>query len=100
MSNGKDMAQEHGMGIFSFLAGDAFNNLGRCTQIKSPVLIIHGTADEVTPYRMGKEILATLRSEKKMVTIDGGNHNELEYVNAELYWSSIAEFLQSHGNGK
>ncbi|HOW57699.1 MAG TPA: alpha/beta hydrolase [Smithellaceae bacterium] len=100
LTSGRDMMKAHGLGLFAFIAGDSLNNLARCGEISSPVLIIHGTEDEVTPLRMGEQIFAALSSPKEMVTIKGGNHNELEWQDPSLYWNSIAKFINSRGNAR
>lgn len=97
LTSGKEMARSHGFGPLAVLAGDAFNNLKKLPEISSPVLIIHGDKDEVVPWAMGKQIFELLQCTKKMVTIRGGFHNDLEFQNLELYWNSIKEFVQMHG---
>jgi fermentation-respiration switch protein FrsA (DUF1100 family) len=95
MTSGRELAKYHGFGPFSVIAGNAFNNIEKCSNILSPVLIIHGDKDEVVPWAMGKKIYDILKITKKMITIEGGYHNDLEFRNHQLYWSSIAEFIQS-----
>jgi len=97
MTSGKEMARSHGFGPLAMFAGDAFNNLKKLPEIISPVLIIHGDKDEVVPWAMGKYIFESLAVSKKMVTIKGGFHNDLEFTNPELYWNSVKEFVQIHG---
>ena len=93
MTSGRQLAKDLGFGPFSIIAGDSFNNIEKCSQILSPVLIIHGDKDEVVSWAMGKEIYNTLKITKKMITIEGGHHNDLEFENPQLYWNSIAEFI-------
>ncbi len=45
--------------VFNFrftLPGDAFPNIDRMPRIKCPVFIIHGTWDEVVPFRNGERL--------------------------------------------
>ena len=94
MTSGRELAKYHGFGPFSVIAGNTFNNIEKCSDILSPVLIIHGDKDEVVPWAMGKKIYDTLKITKKIVTIERGYHNDLEFSNPQLYWNSIAEFIQ------
>lgn len=55
-----------------------------------PILIIHGTADRVVPYSQGKQ-LAAAKSNVDFVTIEGGDHNDLDGY--QLYWESINKFV-------
>lgn len=95
MTSGKEMARSHGFGPLAMLAGDAFNNWKKLPEIISPVLIIHGDKDEVVPWAMGQTIFEFLQVNKKMITIRGGFHNDLEFTNPELYWNSITEFVRT-----
>ncbi len=45
-------------------------------QVKAPVTILHGTDDEVIPYKQAKR-LKELHSQTELVTIRGGKHNNL-----------------------
>jgi uncharacterized protein len=45
------------------------------TQVKAPITILHGTRDEVIPYRQAQR-LATIKG-VKLVTISKGKHNNL-----------------------
>lgn len=98
LTTGKEYGKAHGFGVLSSLAGNAFNSLLACTSIRSPVLIIHGTDDEVIPFWMGKRIFETLHSPKRFIEISGGLHNSLEFNDPALYWSSIEDFISNSGS--
>jgi len=51
------------------------NNL-HLEKTKSPVLIFHGTNDNVVPYKEAKR-LATENRQAKLITLDKGTHNDL-----------------------
>jgi fermentation-respiration switch protein FrsA (DUF1100 family) len=92
-TNGKEMAHIIGLGPLSFIAGDTFNNLDKVKNIECPALVTHGDKDEVVPLSMGERIFTAINTPKKMVTIKGGHHNDLEDVDAALYWNSIKEII-------
>mgnify|MGYP000741865351 CR=1 FL=1 len=62
--------------------------------LEGGLLIIHGTADEVVPYRHGKKIYELAKCPKRMVTIKGGTHNELELAAPWRFWGAINTFLE------
>jgi len=63
---------------------------------KYPLMIFHGTRDEVVPYRSGKKLFDSLRNPNKtLITIDGGRHNDL-YSFPE-YWNELKNFLEETG---
>ncbi len=53
------------------------DNAANLPRIKSPIHIIHGTADEVIPYNHGKKLAESLGGEHALITIEGGQHNNL-----------------------
>ena len=46
-------------------------------QVGAPVLVVHGDADEVIPFRMGQALFALAKGPKRFVRIHGGGHNDL-----------------------
>jgi fermentation-respiration switch protein FrsA (DUF1100 family) len=58
------------------LMKDRFDSASRAPGIKVPVLIIHGTADEVINYEFGRT-LSTRFPTVKLLTVEGGHHNDL-----------------------
>lgn len=98
LTTAKDQAKAGGLWIISPLAGDAFNNVGKAKHLLCPVLILHGTEDEIIPLGMGKTLFNSIPSEKQFIEIFGAGHNNLtseEYQ--EKYWSPIEQFIQSKG---
>jgi uncharacterized protein len=94
LTTGREYACAHGLKWCSFIVGNGFNNLSKCGQITCPVLILHGTLDEVIPYSMGQTILSAIPGKnKKLVTIEKGFHNNLELVDPETYWNAIRDFI-------
>ena len=95
ITSGRAQAKAQGFGVFSFVAGKAFDNLSKISSVTCPLLIIHGTRDEVLSYSMGKAIFEAANTEKQFVTIAGGGHNNLSYVNPKKYWGAIKEFISA-----
>lgn len=80
----------------SFLIRDfAFANIDFIENIKTPVFILHGTADEIVPYEMGQKLFGKARTQKKMLTIEGAAHNNLPQQAGEDYWNKPAAFIAS-----
>jgi fermentation-respiration switch protein FrsA (DUF1100 family) len=52
---------------------------------RGPLLQVHGDADRVVPYALGRRLFAAANEPKRFVTVPGGDHNNLytpEYVRA------------------
>lgn len=75
------------------LAGNAFNNVEKIKLQKSPVLIIHGTRDSVTPYSMGVKLFEEGKPPKQMMTFENASHSDLQDIYADRYFSGIRDFI-------
>ena len=93
MTSGKAVGRQGGFGPLAFLAGDAFDNLSRIGRIRSPLLIVHGTADEVIPFAMGRELYDAAPQPKTFAPVRGAGHNDLGTAAAGAYWEAVAGFL-------
>jgi fermentation-respiration switch protein FrsA (DUF1100 family) len=93
LTSGRAVAREHGYGPFALFAGNAFNSLSKMDRVRTPLLILHGTADEVVPIAMGEQIYAAARGRKQMVVIEGAHHNDIAVFAPELYFESIRDFI-------
>ena len=67
--------------------------------VKCPVLIIHGTKDSVIPYRHGKELFELANEPKRLVAVEGGDHNTLvNDMGFANYLKVIKDFVDGAGN--
>jgi fermentation-respiration switch protein FrsA (DUF1100 family) len=57
------------------LVGDKFDNLAKAPSLTVPAVVVHGTDDEVIPFRMGERIAATLPG-ARFERVAGGHHME------------------------
>lgn len=86
-----DMAQIYYPFVPSLLIRYKLSSNEWVKNIKSPILFIHGTADEVIPYSQGQELFAETPGPKEFLTIENGEHNSLP-VHPE-YWDGLKSFL-------
>jgi uncharacterized protein len=68
----------------SLVVRDRFDTIAKAPRLRVPALVIHGDADEVIPYAMGREVAAAIPG-ARLVTVPGGHHNDLFAVDPELY---------------
>lgn len=59
-------------------------------QVSCPTLILHGDQDELIPYQFGLA-LSKLTKDGRLVTIEGGHHNDLG--DSDLFWAEAGIFL-------
>lgn len=68
------------------------NNVERVSNITKPLLIMGGSADEVTPFNMAEELeLQSVSPQKRLVKINGGTHNNLPSF--MTYKMALEDFL-------
>ncbi len=71
------------------LIEDRFDSIAKIGQVHAPVLVLHGDADTVVPYRLGRELFEAAAEPKKFVTFPGGGHSDLHRhggIRAVLEW--------------
>jgi hypothetical protein len=77
----------------SFLIRDPFDNLAALARYRGPVLVIHGTSDELIPSSQGATIAAATKGELRLY--DCG-HNCWD-PDRFPFWSDVTTFLTKNG---
>ncbi len=62
-------------------------------RVAAPVLVIHGTEDEVVPFRLGRRLFDLAPGRKAFAAIQGGGHNDLLALHGEELWGAVQRFL-------
>lgn len=76
-----------------WFTGDLFNTLGVVKRLQVPLLLMHGTADEVIPCAMGHELFGACPSEKRMHVVEGGLHKDLYVRDPDALTWAISQFV-------
>ena len=76
----------------SLLPFDRFHNLRHIRQVHTPVLVVHGTDDEVIPVSHGRRLYEAAGQPKQALWIDGAHHNDVPLVGGTRYWSALTAF--------
>lgn len=77
-----------------FLVTHRFDNRARLRELAGNggrVIIVHGTSDEVIPFRMARQLAADQPAHVELVGISGGRHNTIPETDPE----TLAEALKS-----
>ena len=77
------------------LLNQRFDSISKVTYLKVPVLFIHGTDDTLIPPEMSRQLYAAAPSPKKLLLIEGGEHDNSAAVGGERYLGPVGEFLRS-----
>ncbi|KAF3647922.1 putative F-box/kelch-repeat protein-like [Capsicum annuum] len=57
---------------------DIYKNIDKIPSVECPVLIIHGTADDVVDFSHGKQLFDLCKQKYDPLWVEGGNHCDLE----------------------
>jgi len=72
-----------------------YDNLDKIGRLKSPLLIFHGTRDDIVPHRMGKELFDRAQQPKSFYSIAGAGHNDTYDVGGAPYWERWRELVEA-----
>jgi len=77
--------------------GRNFFNKEKIRSIEMPTLIIHGEQDSLIPASEADILFENSGAKnKKLVIIPGADHNTVMFTDGELYFNSIAAFVESN----
>ena len=82
------------------LAGKAFDNVSKITRLEAPLLIVHGTFDQVIPIAMGRKVYEAAPGDKTFRIFEGVGHNNLSSQFAGQYWQAISAFILQHSESE
>jgi len=74
------------------LMRNQYRSLEKIGLYTGPVLQSHGNRDRIVPYELGQKLFAAAPGPKEFITLEGGDHNDLE---PESYSLALERFLQS-----
>jgi fermentation-respiration switch protein FrsA (DUF1100 family) len=75
----------------AFLVRDPFDNLSAVQEFQEPLLILHGTHDEIIPYKHGQALYKVSKN-ANFISLDCG-HNDCPPDWIE-FWEEIGKFLK------
>lgn len=78
------------------LLNQRFDTLNKIPQLKIPLLVIHGTWDDIVPYRMAQQLFDAAPKPKFFKLIDGGDHNHNSGIAWLEYRDAMNQFVQKY----
>ena len=58
-----------------------------------PILVMHGDADSIISFALGRELFDRLNGRKEFVTIAAADHNDFFDVDQSAYWRPVVQFI-------
>ena len=79
------------------LLNQRFESLQKITQLKVPLLLIHGTWDQKVPVGMAQQLFEAAPQPKTLVMIEGGEHSNNAAVGWVEYRDAVSAFAGQYG---
>ena len=73
---------------------DKFDNVSRFKNIRCPVLLMHGTRDQVVPFWHAKKNWKVLHGPKEKFWVEDAGHVNLPEVTGSRYWKAVESFIK------
>jgi len=92
-TSAKVMARRMFFGLpIGFLTASEFPVATWVTQRSRPLLVIHGDADTVVPYKLGREVFEVAAEPKQFLALPGAGHNNILAMGGTRYLDAMQEF--------
>lgn len=83
--------------ILGWLFDARYDSLSKIRQVEAPLLIIHGSADEIVPLTMARKLLSHANNPKDLYIVPDSGHNDLFFLVDPGYSNSWEKFLRANG---
>ncbi len=80
--------------FFEYVPKSRFDSLGKIARVRAPILVIHGTRDEVIPYFMGERLYLAAPQPKSFLALEGAGHNDVLPVGGQRYLERLRGFIK------
>jgi fermentation-respiration switch protein FrsA (DUF1100 family) len=71
---------------------DKFRNVDKIRRVSCPVLVLHGTEDEVVPIAHGRRLFDVAPEPKRFLWVEGAGHNDFTLVAGARHERALREF--------
>ncbi len=78
---------------YSFKEASSIKQIRKC---QKPMLFIHGTKDDFVPFNMLDIVYKNCYAPKAKLEVNGASHTGSRYLEPELYWNTIFEFISKY----
>jgi fermentation-respiration switch protein FrsA (DUF1100 family) len=92
-TSAKAMASRMFFGLpLGFLASAGFPVTTWVAERSRPLLVIHGEADTVVPFKFGQDVFAAAAEPKLFVSLPGTGHNDILQAGGAMYLDAMRDF--------
>ncbi|AMV72912.1 alpha/beta hydrolase [Desulfuromonas carbonis] len=79
--------------LFGWVLAAEYDNRARIGQLRAPLLLVHGSADQIVPLAMGEELFALAPEPKRLLVLPDVGHNDLFFAGHPEYRAAWQELL-------
>jgi len=95
-TSAKDMAgQVFPLLPIGWVIRSKFSAIEKVPDLKLPKLFLHGTKDEIVPYKLGRKLYSSAADPKEFYDIKGAGHNDTYGVGGREYFSALDRFISN-----
>ena len=84
--------------LFRRLRG-RYDTLAWLPEVRAPILVVHGTEDEIVPFRMGRALFDAAGASREWREVAGAGHNDVSWIGGEDYFRALGAFIRANGRG-
>jgi fermentation-respiration switch protein FrsA (DUF1100 family) len=81
--------------VLTFLSSYRLSAAAWLESVRCPTLVLHGTADSVIGFPLGRRLFEAVKGPKRFVAIEGGDHNDATPIAPDVYWGAVDAFVAS-----
>jgi len=90
----KDMTRRlYPVPLSQYVPKSRFDSLEKIQRVRVPILIVHGTRDEVVPFSMGEMLYRAALEPKLFFAVEGAGHNDVLEAGGEEYLRRFRAFI-------
>ena len=86
-------------GLLTRLVQSSFDSLSKVAEVHSPLMVLHGDADDIVPLAVGHQLFDAANEPKRFYTIRGAGHNDTYVVGGEAYFEALRRFVENPAGG-
>jgi len=75
------------------LMSQKFDSVSKMAQVRMPVLVVHGAGDRYVPSKFAMALYAAATGPKKLLLVDGADHDDSMITGAASYRRALAELF-------
>ena len=72
-----------------WILSQKFDTLGKISEVKMPVLFVHGADDRFVPARFSQALYDATRAPKKLLLVEGATHNNSMRIGSDEYRAAL-----------